>query len=537
MLASRNRELVNERAKIDQEFKQTTYENPRYHVLSKRWSEIWHEIRHYPILLSPFRRLPISILAEVFLHCPSAHPNSPERNKGVLALCGVSSLWRKVAFATHGLWTSLYLILPNLDDSDWRYRRALDAASKWIQRSGNALPLSIRLHIRDMSYHDDTFNMRCTQVVLYIVTPIMNRIRHLDLGTCFDPQVLFHVLNVSTFLNTQSITIRGGAPDDIKYLSSAKSDRTGSSICPSLRRLVLNRGLLSNTVSDFPLPWNQLTHLTVEYIHDHLWIELLSSCIQLQCGSFLFHGEPRNYSGMADLPLIVISHLRDLTLTFLHSVNPGVLCRFDLPSLVTLRLGSSAPDTMGLWTLEGNSGNFFSQMKTVRYLALIKEWPINMELFHLLLRHAPDLITLELSVDVNLSAIFKALEHSNVPLTVISEDGPCLVPGLRTIVIDVVVYYGYSGTVALASFPVNELAGFIRSRFGRLPQCLPIQNCIIYVSDVIRHERDKAVIQYLRNEFPRINPSLKTKVRMCPMATYRGWRGRLPDYLSGEDYN
>ncbi|KAH6880844.1 hypothetical protein BKA70DRAFT_1343023, partial [Coprinopsis sp. MPI-PUGE-AT-0042] len=89
-------------------------------------------------LLSPLRRLPAEILGEIFA-CVSVSQTTEAWLEGeLLGLCLVCRGWRDAAYATHRLWTSIYI-----DTSTWRnWRRR----AKWCMERSVAVPKSLTIY-------------------------------------------------------------------------------------------------------------------------------------------------------------------------------------------------------------------------------------------------------------------------------------------------------------------------------------------------------------------------------------------------------
>jgi hypothetical protein len=94
-------------------------------------------------LLSLARSLPEDVVREIFLACLSSPGNAVMSScEAPLVLGQVCSGWRRIAFSTPHMWTSLHVVVPNLS----RLRQMADAVDAWLTRSG-ALPLSITLAV------------------------------------------------------------------------------------------------------------------------------------------------------------------------------------------------------------------------------------------------------------------------------------------------------------------------------------------------------------------------------------------------------
>ncbi|KAL0059763.1 hypothetical protein AAF712_013489 [Marasmius tenuissimus] len=112
-------------------------------------------------LVSPFRRLPGELWAEVFVHClPDNYLPVRSTAEAPLALTAICQRWREVVLNTPRLWTSLHLYLPNPSRSSpsddfvsWLNLRK-EGFELWLRRSGS-LPLHLSLAAESGYDHSD----------------------------------------------------------------------------------------------------------------------------------------------------------------------------------------------------------------------------------------------------------------------------------------------------------------------------------------------------------------------------------------------
>ncbi|KAK1227780.1 hypothetical protein PQX77_009206 [Marasmius sp. AFHP31] len=102
-------------------------------------------------LVSPFRRLPGELWAEIFTHClPDDYLPVRSTAEAPLALTAICRSWREVVLNTPRLWTSLHLYLPNpsrsspSDDFVSLLNLMKEGYELWLKRSGS-LPLYLSL--------------------------------------------------------------------------------------------------------------------------------------------------------------------------------------------------------------------------------------------------------------------------------------------------------------------------------------------------------------------------------------------------------
>ncbi|KAK7031034.1 hypothetical protein VNI00_013824 [Paramarasmius palmivorus] len=103
-------------------------------------------------LLSPARRLPRDIVAEIFLYClPTNYLPVCDASKAPLVLTAICGSWREIAVTTPRLWQAIHFVFPSLFgytiDEDFRtlchFRR--ESLQLWLKRAGS-LPLTISCH-------------------------------------------------------------------------------------------------------------------------------------------------------------------------------------------------------------------------------------------------------------------------------------------------------------------------------------------------------------------------------------------------------
>ncbi|KAJ7767259.1 hypothetical protein B0H16DRAFT_354357 [Mycena metata] len=111
--------------------------------LTDRCERLSESIDAHQAVVSLARRLPEDVLREIFLAClPSAGNPVMSSREAPMLLVQVCSNWRKIAFATPQLWSSLHVVVPNVA----RLRDLTTAVDAWLARSG-VLPLSITLAV------------------------------------------------------------------------------------------------------------------------------------------------------------------------------------------------------------------------------------------------------------------------------------------------------------------------------------------------------------------------------------------------------
>ncbi|KAJ7234177.1 hypothetical protein B0H12DRAFT_163021 [Mycena haematopus] len=196
-------------------------------------------------LISPARRLPAEIVAEIFVAClPSDRNAIISGIEAPLLLCHVCRQWRNIALTTPRLWASLHIVAPG-EKKCLQIREAVDI---WLSRSG-VLPLSISLvHSAKVG-----FDFRVVLEVLLSYASRWNRIRiRLPAYHHFRPLSILSPADVP-ILESAVIDGFGGTDPDWSFIAFLG--------VTSLRSVTFRRALKYPQV---PVPWDQLRHLCVD---------------------------------------------------------------------------------------------------------------------------------------------------------------------------------------------------------------------------------------------------------------------------------
>ncbi|KAJ7475208.1 hypothetical protein B0H11DRAFT_2235834 [Mycena galericulata] len=214
-------------------------------------------------ILSPLRRLPPELLAEIFVFC-GAHKvyYYPSQRKPPLLLLRVCRTWRAVALSTPELWARLEWCLRTPKD--------VDIIDTWISRSG-ARPLHLDIAsimvawptLVTTSYPGLT--MTLFPDVERLARKHLHRLQTLHIRTA-SPDFLAPLLNGAAGLHT--LFIESGD----EWTDTADVDLHS---LPTLRRVTLYFPLPRT----FHLPWHQLTSLSlVDQQTLHNILQMLAQC-------------------------------------------------------------------------------------------------------------------------------------------------------------------------------------------------------------------------------------------------------------------
>ncbi|KAK7038250.1 hypothetical protein R3P38DRAFT_3311439 [Favolaschia claudopus] len=247
-------------------------------------------VHPYQALISPIRRMPEEILAEIFLAClPTDRDCFMVSSDAPILLGRICRSWRAISLATPGLWASLHIVAPPLKHKSAAPR--LEAVDTWLARSGQ-MSLSLSLQ----SY----------QMFLKRLIPFANRWEHIHFlahGT-MEP-----VENMSPedFPMMKSLSLFFA---DDEYLSW---ENYGILQSPRLSSLTTSAGQYDPTV---PILWHQLTDLTLggyamfSALNGESALQLLSQCGQLRsCKLLLREGDEPQMHSLVELPLLTTLEL------------------------------------------------------------------------------------------------------------------------------------------------------------------------------------------------------------------------------------
>ena len=299
------------------------------------------DIDMFDAALAPVRGLSPDILLEVFdLYLP-AKSSPRQRMKALLTLCHVTSSWRTVALAAPMLWSSAFISLEcsqissgfgELEPSPYQaFKESM--LEEWFRRAGTTAPLYLIIEFRHAAPGTIMNHSPAGKSLIALVKPYAARIQHLHVTSC-DIIKRFFTLNSLSVLNTlQSLVIQrlANSPQRIRLplLGPDESPTFDLPASPSpLHQLKIISDNLGSNVCRLPIPWNQLTHLSISSLTNRVWYPLLRSCQNLVHGNFSF-SEPMvvgSFPADGASPIIPLIQLKCLSLSFHYStINPQIL--------------------------------------------------------------------------------------------------------------------------------------------------------------------------------------------------------------------
>ncbi|EDR15537.1 uncharacterized protein LACBIDRAFT_302023 [Laccaria bicolor S238N-H82] len=241
-------------------------------------SALSEEIEAHRALISPFRRLPLDIMEEIFTHCLPTHHNAVMSVKEAPLLLGrVCSAWRSIALLTPRLWASLHIPTPTPDSiSDSASVRKMatrcEAVRDWILRWGE-IPLSISLYTPDPLYSfssppDSQEDMEAFRSVSRQILPFSRRWKAVDLRAMEGSFTHLQDIVEGDVPMLESLSIASIPMRTLGLQVLSQNSRrpwkksSGILSAPKLRRLSLTS--LRQNLLDLPVRWSQLTHLKLD---------------------------------------------------------------------------------------------------------------------------------------------------------------------------------------------------------------------------------------------------------------------------------
>ena len=242
-----------------------------------------------------------------------------------------------------------------------------------------------------------------------LVKPYASRIRHLRVTSCSNIKRFFTPNSLLVLNTLQSLAIQRLAdPSHRIQLPLPSPDENPTFDAPAspspLHRLKITSDNSSFNICSLPIPWNQLTHLSISSLTNRVWYPLLQSCQNLVHGNFGFSEPMRASSFPADgaSPVISLIQLQSLSLSFHQSaINPQIVNNLSFTQLRALRFASKRIDHHELWR---DPLPFWQKIRKVEELGIYGD----MTLTHLLslLLDAWNVTRLELQIGASPSEIF-----------------------------------------------------------------------------------------------------------------------------------
>ncbi|KAK0196108.1 hypothetical protein F5146DRAFT_1118658 [Armillaria mellea] len=285
-------------------------------------------------LLSRFRKFPLEVLALIFQHTiaiPPPRNNSPwlpgDMTRVHAVLCALGSVcrdWRATVLSTPSLWAHFNIGLR----SERGCGNPLRLLEAMLDRSHNA-----DLYIGRSGFIDNDFDKQCLRDLLGRLLPTSHRWKSASFGFDDDSEDMYE-------------QIRGRLPllERLELCSFYASRETWKDFCafenvPRLRELALGKGL--DPVQEFPLPWSQITRLSINHRinPDHLYavfpitpnlqfLRMSEQCDSICPGSYWEPDEPNSFivcPTLRHLDVADTALFRGATLPSLEEISIGLL--------------------------------------------------------------------------------------------------------------------------------------------------------------------------------------------------------------------
>ncbi|KAJ7742867.1 hypothetical protein B0H16DRAFT_1693696 [Mycena metata] len=306
-------------------------------------------------LISPFRRLPLDIIREIFAVCLPTHRNCVMSAVEAPVLLGrICSSWRAISLTTPRLWSRLHVVEPS---RLWRTETSIDALEKklslrlettktWLSRSGQC-PLSISFQSSSDTPDVDTAATK-TRLFMQAIIPFTPRWKEITLHG-----VPHEALEMLSNL----------AEDDVTMLQKLNISQHPDSDTPTHVPFALMRVLnLINltlaapvSIEDLPVRWENLTYLAVwgqdsSALSCSIVAELLARCSRLQVCSFFINARNSDLSPPEDgaSSTIALPFLHSLHISGLPTIDVGNLFRrLSVPGLRDVDLRGSIANNFG----------------------------------------------------------------------------------------------------------------------------------------------------------------------------------------------
>ncbi|KAJ7457869.1 hypothetical protein FB451DRAFT_1274441 [Mycena latifolia] len=305
-------------------------------------------------LISPFRRLPLDVIQEIFMACTPTHRNCVMSASEAPVLLGrICSSWRAISLSSPRLWARIHIVEPTLPwytspDALFEQKvvQRLEIAKTWLGRSGNC-PLSISLEspVESASQLDEVQSPTPRQLSLFLqaLFPFASRWQHIHLSISpFASQTLSYLTNKDVPI-LERLTINEN-PNPIE--PQAQWDSFTIFRGSKLRAFTLSACRFNP--SELPLRWERLNYLAIldptrdtnSRLTCAMAVQILSQCPALCACRLLVCDDPATDNQTMNS---VVEHgiLQRLDLHCVGSTTvtgQQLFCRLVLPRLRYFRL-------------------------------------------------------------------------------------------------------------------------------------------------------------------------------------------------------
>lgn len=376
-------------------------------------------------LLSPARRLPHDIVAEIFLRCVPVRPwyrNSLDVTRPPWLLGHICSGWRRVALSTPRLWSALRISLNDGNEMRPDYCAALVGAH--LERAG-ACPLTLALDLAGES----------VTTAHQLVDTLVRRAhcwQHVRLTL---PTALYARFAAATNRLPLLQTLELDLPRAADALTPAHPLAVFA-CAPRLRDVTLNDPVAPAALV---LPWAQLTRCHAEFDDVEQFLHIARQALRLVECAVEAHSSGHRLHGGAAPAGAVLPALRVFRITVLNGDVAALLDALTAPVLHDLEISLFSADNI-FWPHAPFTA-FLARSACVLQRLVLRHMPLADYELLTCLRAAPllrELVVYELELDDDLhypvvsDRVVSALTHRGAregwPARV-----PCLVPRLRVL--------------------------------------------------------------------------------------------------------
>ncbi|KAJ7472636.1 hypothetical protein FB451DRAFT_1089514, partial [Mycena latifolia] len=246
--------LVGPRKEVDKISDEIDHLQSLINELAGKRAHLTEFIDAHLALVSPARRLPEDVVAEIFTAAlPSDRNAVMSGAESPLLLCHICRAWRRLALSTPRLWATLHIVAPGTPSELLEIDERINT---WLSQSGS-LPLSISI----VRCQTTAFGFDISKLLETLIR-FSNRWNHLHLS----------LTSHSSFKPFATL-----APEDVPMLRSLVLDAfsiwdspptIGSDIMSFLSTNLLRLSLRQPHLLDFPVQWDKLRHLSIGYNTD-----------------------------------------------------------------------------------------------------------------------------------------------------------------------------------------------------------------------------------------------------------------------------
>ncbi|KAJ6594628.1 hypothetical protein B0H19DRAFT_1096271 [Mycena capillaripes] len=349
-------------------------------------------------LISPFRRLPMDIIHEIFIACLPTNRNAVMSAYEAPVLLGrICSSWRAISLSTPRLWARLHVVRPmrprpELASFNFEKKCAqrLETMKAWLGRSGDC-PLSISMEIGSDFRRGLPTLAPDSSLFFQTLVPFASRWQEISFNGVA-PFPIETLLSLSErdvpLLRNLTIYAHTGQLSPSKSWSSVR-------ILHSLRLSKLSLSVERFSPTELPVRWSQLTFLSLE---DLDWdspivltsdraLHILSQCPKLGTCALTVHdtddGNIEHSGSIVECPFLNTMHLSGSNLAV---TLPRMFHRLSLPELQQSSLQAYSPPALDSFSsflavaMRLESLNIFGQTSTKTALAdLLRGLPPTMQ--------------------------------------------------------------------------------------------------------------------------------------------------------------